>query len=216
MKNGEFHIDLKNNNGETIYTVKNDNNKTIITKPMSSEIIDITKACPKLVSNSDNCTITFPNLSANTQYSIELSYDTYRNNVSFNGDDNKIKTPDSYIDYIYTPLSEGITLGNVVISKESDSSFKLEYIGSNNLNNIKRVDYKVTLRGSTTSTSGSLSGDSIFAKKGNNYSLLVDLSNSNNSNFDFKTSGTYNVAITYYTDENGKNKIYSSTFSILV
>ncbi len=214
MKSGEFYIDLKNNNGETVYTVKNDNNKTIITKPGSSEIIDITNVCSKLVSNSDNCTITFPKLNSNTQYSIELSYDTYRNNVSFNRDDNKIKTPDSYIDYIYTPLSAGITLGNVVISKESDSSFKLEYIGSNNLNNIKKVDYKVTLRGSTTSITGSLSGDSIFTKKGNNYSLVVDLSN---SNFDFKTSGTYNVAITYYTiDENGEKKIHSNTFSILV
>ena len=215
MKNGEYHITLYDENGGEVYTVKNKDNKTVIIKS-GSDATDILYDEAMLYFNSTNVSVKFPNLNNNTQYSIELSYDTYRNNVSFNKDNIKIKTPDSYIDYIYTPLSEGITLGNVVISKESDSSFKLEYIGSNNLNNIKRVDYKVTLRGSTISTSGSLSGDSIFAKKGNNYSLVVDLSNSNNSNFDFKTSGTYNVAITYYTDEDGKNKIHSSTFSILV
>ena len=212
MKNGEFNIILKKD-GDTIYIVKNyDNTTSLFDK--DEKFIKKLYDDAKLMSNSNGYTVRFPNLSKYSQYSIELSYDTYRNNVSFIGDDNKVKTPDSYIDYIYTPLNEGITLGNVVISKESNTSFKLEYIGSNNLNKIKRVDYKVTLSG--TSTSGYLSGDSIFAKKGNNsnnYSLVVDLSN---SNFDFKTSGTYIVAITYYTDVDGKNKIYSSTFSILV
>ena len=84
------------------------------------------------------------------------------------------------------------------------------------LNNIKRVDYKVNLTGSTYFTSGSIIGNSIFAKNGNNYSLNVNLTKSDNSSFNFKTSGTYNVTITYYTDEAGNNKVYSSTFSILV
>ena len=215
MKNGEYHITLYDNNGNTVYTVKNSNNKTVMIKSGSNNSTNLYDQAV-LHSKNTNIKIKFPNLNNNTQYSIEISYETYRNNVSFNGDSNKMKSVNPYTDYIYTPISEGITLGNVVINKENDSAFKLEYIGSNNLNNIKRVDYKVNLTGSTYFTSGSILGNSIFAKNGNNYSLNVNLTKSANSSFNFKTSGTYNVTITYYTDEAGNNKVYSSTFSILV
>ena len=218
MKNGEYFVTLSDNSGNVIYTVKNENGKTIMIRSGTNEKTYIDEN-NELLHVGNQANIKFPKLNNNTQYSIELSYETYRNNVSFIGDENKKREVSTYIDYIYTPINEGITLGNVIISKQSDSSFRLEYLGSKNLNKIKRVDYKVALLGSTNSASGSLTG-SIFTQSGNNYVLNVDFkeSYSDNKNFKFEkvSSGTatYNISITYYGDSG--EKIYSSTFSILV
>ncbi len=215
MKNGEYHITLYDDAGDAVYTVVNSNGKTVL---VSSSTSATTALYDKelLYSNNVNVSILFPNLVNNSQYAIELSYDTYRNNVSFGDDETKKTAVSPYTDYIYTPITEGITLGNVVISKASDTSFKLEYIGSNNLSHIKRVDYKVNLRGSSYSTSGNVTGNSIFTKSGDNYILSVNLTSSENSTFDFSTKGTYTVSITYYTDTDGTEKVHSSTFSIIV
>ena len=91
---------------------------------------------------------------------------------------------------------------------------------NHNINDIKRVDYKVNLKGSTNSTSGEIvvsdTRKAIFTASGNNYYLLVDFARSSNNTFTFSNSGTYNISVTYYKDVAGTQKIHSSTFSILV
>ena len=163
-----------------------------------------------------NINIIFPNLNANSGYSFEISYDTYRNNVSIVNDESAKKSVDPYTDSIYTPISEGIVLGNIVSNKVSDTSFKVDYIGGKNIEKIKCVSFTSKLLGTNTTISGSITGNSIFTKTANNYSLLVN--NDNRFNLNFASSGTYNINLTYYTDSSCSNssKIYSHTSVIVI
>lgn len=217
MKNGEYYINLYDSDGNIVYTVKNQNGKAYLIKSGSSSGTPLSGGAKLDVKSTVD--IEFQNLKSNTQYSIELAYDTYRNNVSFFEDEGKKREVSPYIDYIYTPISAGITLGDVNVSKESNTSFKLLYDGATNINDIKRVDYRVTLKGSSNSASGEFvakSNSAIFTVSNGVYYLLFDLKNSNNAKFNFSTVGTYNISVTYYTDTAGKEKIHSSTHSIIV
>ena len=212
MKNGEYRVALYDDNGDIIYTIKNQNGKTVRIKSGSSNVTTINSQAILYAENIVK--LEFPDLKNNTQYSVEFTYDTYRNNMSFVDDEDRKTFVNPYTDYIYTPISAGITLGNVSFTKESNTSFKLLYDGSTNLNDIKRVDYKVNLKGSFDSTSGEIvvsnTNKAIFTASGGLYYLLVDFKDSYNSGFDFSAKGTYNITVTYYTDEAGNEKIHSS------
>jgi len=154
----------------------------------------------------------FDNLDYNVSYSIEIGYEIYRNNVSFTEEQKTEINP--YIDYIYTPIGSGITLGSVVISKLSDIAIRLEYVGSSNLSSIKKIIYKVNYKG-TYSTSGTIEGNSIFTTSGDSVvRVMLPLRESNNPNYTLADKGTYNVTVTYYL-ESGE-KVYSHTLPILV
>ena len=108
IKYGSYTINLKDKEGNIIQSKDNvtaGNEETGIT----------------------NETIKFTGLKSNTQYIIEITYDTYRNNVGFTPSQKEAITP--FTDVIYTPISNGITLGTITASASTAKEVILTYTG---------------------------------------------------------------------------------------
>jgi hypothetical protein len=214
MKNGEYIINLYDENGNKIRVVKNSGDKVILTDGNGNVVNDNFIDGSLYVSNKID--VKFTGLDNNKRYTVELSYDTYRNNVNYT--DSEKETASPYTNSIYTPISSGITLGEGYASKVSDTSFKLSYVGSHSINEIKKVSYKINLRGSSLVTSGEISGDTLFSCSDDEdvCSLLIDLNDSTFGNgFTLKEKGTYNVSIGFYVAD-GKNIANNFTYVIFV
>ena len=206
-----------------MYYVSNEgsgnNRKAVMRKENSSgEIVNGDLGFVLKNTTAGNVQILFPDLISNSGYSVEISYETYRNNVSIIDDENAKKIVDPYTDSIYTPVSAGIIFGNINATKVSDTSFKLDYVGGNYLESVKCISFTSRLLGTNTAISGTLSDNSLFTKSGSNYSLLIGNSSSNNFNLNFATKGTYNITMTYYTNLSCSNdsKVNSHTSVIVV
>ncbi|MCI6266371.1 MAG: hypothetical protein MR598_05960 [Erysipelotrichaceae bacterium] len=155
--------------------------------------------------NEINNKIKFTGLSSNTLYYVELSYETYRNNVGFTEKQKTTTTP--FTDFTYTPIDAGITLGTITAGQSSAKTVTLTYNGSSNLSdNITRVDYTISLKGGSSKTTGTYKVDSdtpsIFTITSDKTpKLIIDTSNSkysSNTSFTFKTGNTYIITTQYY------------------
>ena len=157
---------------------------------------------------SVNKNITFSNLSSNTLYYVELSYDTYRNNNGYSEEEKNATTP--FTDFIYTPIDAGITLGTITAQQSGNQKIILNYNGASNMtNNIVRVKYTVSLKGGSSKASGEYA---ISADTGNIFTisadktpkLTIDLSQSNDTSFTLRSGNTYIISTQYWYLEDGK------------
>lgn len=155
--------------------------------------------------NEVNKKIKFSGLSSNTLYYVELSYETYRNNVDLPEDQKDNTTP--FTDFIYTPVDAGITIGTITAGQSSARSVTLTYNGSSNLTNkIVRVHYTISLKGGSSTTNGDYiideTNSSIFTIAADKTPKLTidtsDSKHSSNTGFTFKTGNTYIITTQYY------------------
>lgn len=172
----------------------------------------------KLLTNVDanevNKEIKFTELSSNTLYYVELSYETFRNNIGFNEIQKTNATP--FTDFTYTPIDAGITLGTITAGQSTTTNVTLTYNGSANLsNNIVAVDYTISLKGGSSKTSGtyrvSTDTPNIFTIATDKTPRLTintsDSKFSSNTGFNFKSGNTYIITTQYYYLVNGKETI---------
>lgn len=159
---------------------------------------------------SANNRITFDDLSSNTLYYIELTYDSYRNNVGFTEEQKVATTP--FTDFTYTPIADDITLGTITAGQATGNSVTLTYNGSSNLaENIIEVYYTISLKGGSSKTTGTYAiGNgisNIFTFSADKTPRLrIDTSDdkfSSNTSFTFKSGNTYIISTKYYYMKNG-------------
>ena len=187
IKYGSYTVKLKDEKGNPIQTLTN-----------------VTKGIPE-TGSIGNTEIKFTGLTSNTLYYIELSYETYRNNLGYTEEQKTMTTP--FTDFIYTPISNDITLGTITAGSATGKGVVLTYNGSANLSEkIVRVDYKIQLKNGSSITTGTYKIDSnnsnIFVVSTDKTpKLTIDTSNSaysTNTNFTFKTGSTYIITTQYY------------------
>lgn len=157
--------------------------------------------------NSINKKITFSGLSANTLYYIELSYQTYRNNNGLTEDEKINSTP--FTDFIYTPVDAGITLGTITAQQNGNKKVILAYNGASNMtNNIKKVKYTISQKGSSSKVQGeyqiTLDNPNIFEISADKTPKLTLDFTDNNNGFSLKAGNTYIISTKYWYEENGK------------
>ena len=225
MKNGEYFVKLFDSQDNVVYYVSNegsgDNRKAVMREGGASGSVVSELGFVLRKGTIGNVTMIFPNLEKNSGYSIEISYETYRNNVSIVNDDEGKILVDPYTDSVYTPVNEGIdgvVFGNIVSSKDSDTSFKIDYIGGNYLESIKCVSFTSRLTGTYNSISGTISNNSIFTRNSTGYSIVISNENSGSPNLDFSTTGTYYITLKYYKDLlcSNSSEVYSHTTGFVV
>ncbi len=187
IKSGKYTIRLKDEKGSIIAD--------------RTETYDSTTGKFKVYTNDINDTIKFTNLSSNTLYYIEFSYETYRNNLGFTEEQKTSTTP--FTDFTYTPIDAGITLGTMTAGQASLRSVTLTYNGSSNMiGNIVRVHYTISLKGGSSKASGDYivddSNPNIFTITSDKTpKLTIDTSDSNhsdNTSFTFKSGNTYIIS----------------------
>lgn len=164
--------------------------------------------------NSINNSIVFNNLATNTMYYVELSYETYRNNYGYTETQKVNVNP--FTDFIYTPISGGISLGTITASQSGNKNIILSYTGASKLTEkIIQVDYTITLKGggktsggytiSNTTTDNIIKKDSIFEISTDKTPRLnIDLNESSDTSFTLKSGNTYIITTQYWYLENGK------------
>ena len=154
-----------------------------------------------------NKTITFTNLTSNSLYYVELIYETYRNNVGYTEEEKIAVTP--FTDFIYTPIDGGITLGNVLASQSGNKAIVLSYSGATTtINDIKRVNYTISLKGGISKTSGEFIIDethpNIFTISSDKVPrLIINLEDSSDPEFVLKSGNTYIISVQYYYIKDG-------------
>lgn len=187
IKYGKYNINLKDENGN------------VVARKTGVKV------------ESVNNRVTFEKLSSNTLYYIELTYDTYRNNVGFTEEQKVATTP--FTDFTYTPIADDITLGTITAGQATGNSVTLTYNGSSNVaENIIEVYYTIQLKGGSNITTGT------YAIGQNNLSniftfsadktprLKIDTSDSSfssNTGFTFRSGNTYIINTKYYYMKNG-------------
>ena len=156
---------------------------------------------------------TFNDLKPNSLYYIELSYNSYRNNVGFSDEDKISSIPFTTI--VYTPVNNNITLGSINAKSISGKSISLTYNGSSNLvDKIVKVKYTITADKGNSKVSGEFvkgeNTSSIFTVASDKIPrLIIDVSNVNHSDnigFNFIAGYTYIITTNYYyyeVDSNG-------------
>lgn len=149
-----------------------------------------------------NQEIRFVDLSANKPYYIEINYSAHRNNVGFTEPQKTAVTP--FVDFTYTPIDEGITLGTITASQATSNTVTLIYNGGKNLGEIKGIEYTILLVGGSSQVSGSYkvteSNPNIFkieADKAPRIVINTSDDNSSNPNFTFRTGNTYLIKTMY-------------------
>ena len=172
-----------------------------------------------------NKEVIFSKLSSDKLYSVELSYENYRNNVGFSESEKIAVRP--FVDYIYTPSSElGIRIGTVTGEKISNQKIQLLYSGSVNLSKkIVRIDYTITLKSGTgNKNSGSYRIDdvnnSIFTNERDNLLFVIDFSDedfghSSNNKYALVDNQAYIINTQYYYMDNGSYKLFDEITSFL-
>lgn len=200
IKYGTYTITLKNEKGELVKR---------LTDVDASEV---------------NKEIRFNELSSNTLYYIELSYETYRNNVGYSEFQKTYTTP--FTDFIYTPIDAGITLGTITAGQSGSKGVILTYNGSTNLSQIVRVFYTISLKGGSSKATGNYvlhSGvynpntpqeeqlvqnvDRIFEINTTDGTPKLMIDTSDSQNFSFRSGNTYIITTQYYYLVNGKPEI---------
>ena len=172
-----------------------------------------------LDANSLNKELKFINLNPNSRYYIELTYDTYRNNVGYTEIKKTEITP--FTDSIFTPPPNDIkTLGYISAYALSNKQIRLTHNAYSEsiifknpdavINNktITIVDYTITLMGGSNAVNGTISindtNPSIFTiNPDKSLSMTIDVSQtSDNPNYTFKSGNKYLVTTQYYYDNN--------------
>lgn len=170
--------------------------------------------CRITLDNEVGAKIQFAGLSSNTLYYIDLSYQTYRNNVGFTEEEKVLVVP--FTDFIYTPIASNITLGTVTASLVNNKSVALTYNGSTNLTkNIVEVSYTISLKGASNKVSGTYSLDNgvteIFTLVSSGLPrFTIDVSDNNissNTAFRFQTGNTYIISTQYYYINDNHEKV---------
>ncbi|MBQ6494908.1 MAG: hypothetical protein IJI49_02790 [Bacilli bacterium] len=178
IKYGTYTIKLKNSKNEVVNTRSN------------------------VSASTENKTITFTGLDANALYYVELSYETYRNNVGYSESEKVATTP--FTDFIYTPIDVGITLGTITATQNNNKRLTLTYNGAYNMtNNIKKVKYTISLKSGSSNATGSfeIAGDitNIFTISSDKTpKLSIDLSESSDESFTLKAGNTYFIMTEYW------------------
>ena len=205
IKYGIYTVKLKNEKGEIVNSGSSCKYYLNNTLKTSNDGCVIAMKLP-----SANQKIKFINLTSNTGYYVELSYETYRNNVGFSEDKKDDTTP--FTDFKYTPISNDITLGAITATQGGSTNVTLTYNGAENLSKIVKVKYTISqLKGSSIATGTYIvkePTDSIFTIIGanGNPKLIINTSDENN-NFSFKSGNTYLIRTQYYYIENGKETL---------
>lgn len=186
IKYGSYTVKLKDEKGNTV-----------------KELTNVTAGIKE--TGTANEKITFTNLTSNTLYYVELSYETYRNNKGYSEAQKTQTVP--FTDFIYTPISNDITLGTITAGQLNARAVTLTYNGSANLSEkIVRVDYTISLKGGSSKTTGTYKIDSnnpnIFTVAADKTPKLTidtsDSSHSENTSFNFRVGNTYIITTQYY------------------
>lgn len=172
---------------------------------INGEVKTADKCNITLDATSINTKVKFMGLTSNTQYFVNLDYETYRNNKGYTEAQKTATT--AFTDFIYTPISNDITLGTITAGQSSARAVTLTYNGSANLSEkIVRVNYTISLKGGSSKTTGSYYIDSnnpnIFTVTTDKIPRLTidtgDSNHSENTSFTFRTGNTYIITTQYY------------------
>ena len=165
-----------------------------------------------------NGNIEFTGLTSNTLYYVEILYNTFINNADGREKNETI----SFSDFIYTPISDDITLGNITAGNATSETVTLAYNGSSaNLSEkIVGIVYTITLKGGSSRSTGyyaikDLPIDPIANYKTNTTHIFntttdkipkftIDVTKGN-QNFNFKTGNTYIITTQYYYLDDNNN-----------
>ena len=206
MKYGKYTISLLDENGAVVNGCDAFVNGVKVGNNLSSCTIELDKEL--------NTNVMFGgNLVANAMYSVNFSYNTYRNNVGFSEEQKVNVTPSR--SFIYSPNKYGIVLGQVTSSLLTNQSVAINYSGSHLLSDkVKEILYTVTLNGGL---GDKVSGHySVMAANSNSSEIfsisstgmprfvidLADDSYSSDTSFTFKSGNSYLIDLQYYL-ENG-------------
>jgi hypothetical protein len=201
MKYGKYIAKLKNEKGEEIES-----------KEISASTI------------GENV-VTFKNLSSNTLYYLELSYESYRNNNGYTEEQKGTST--IFTDFIYTPIDAGITLGTITAQQNGNQKIVLTYNGASNMtNNIVRVRYTVSLKGGSSKASGEYTLNAranIFTFSADKTpKLTIDLTDSSDTSFALRSGNTYIISTQYWYLDNGEEVLledqntHNNTFTTIL
>ena len=206
MKYGKYTISLLDSNGTVVSNCDAYVNGTKVGSSLSPCTIEL--------DNEVNTNIMFGgNLVANAMYSVNFSYDTYRNNVGFSEEQKISVTPSR--SFIYSPNKYGVVLGQVTSSLVSNQSVALTYSGSHLLSNkVRKILYTITLNGGLgNKVSGFYSVREADGNTSEIFSIsstgmprfVIDLANdrvSSDTTFTFKNGNSYLIDLQYYTEDN--------------
>ena len=212
MKYGRYHVTLRDDNGEVVESclayIKDGNHNADEAITLSPCEIDLNRV------EIGNTVIKFTggSIRANSRYSINFDYDTYRNNVMFT-EEQKVEVVPS-VGIIYSPVSYGVSIGQITPNLESNKKVSFSYSGSYSLSEkIKEIVYTISLSGGAGNRvsgvyslrEGFVNTDQIFTVTSNGVPrFLIDVSDdrvSNNTDFTFRNNNTYLVELQYYTGD---------------
>ena len=218
MKNGQYKVILKDSLGNIINTNSTNKCKYYIFNDEetinNNDAIELDECSITVNGNTVNSKFRFVDLNPNTQYLVELTYDTYRNNVNFS-DEDKIAA-DPYNDTIYTPSPNNITtIGYITASQISSSKILLTHNAASPSipSLITKVNYTISLLGTSSKVTGSYTisdnNPSLFTI-GSNKTLTttIDLEESSNPNFMIKSGNNYLITTQYYYKVNGEERLF--------
>lgn len=207
MKYGKYTVTLQN---DKLQPVSGNCKYEINGQVKTSEKCTIT-----LDATAINTNVKFLGLTSNTQYFVNLDYETYRNNNGYTESQKTATT--AFTDFIYTPISNDITLGTITAGQSSSKSVTLTYNGSANLSEkIVRVNYTISLKGGSSKTTGSYYIDkdnpNIFTVTTDKTPRLTidtsDSKHSENTSFTFRAGNTYIITTQYYyLNSDGKEEL---------
>lgn len=150
--------------------------------------------------------VIFKNLSANTLYRVEISYKTYRNNNGYSEVEKSMTIP--FTDFIYTPFSDDITIGNITAKKVSINEINLIYNGSVNLtvkDKVAKVCYTISLSGGSGNRVSGCFEDSALNFVITNSKPTLKITTGDE--FIFENGKTYVITTQYYRPSDMKNPI---------
>ena len=171
-------------------TLKDINNNVIATKEAIS-------------TNTLGKVFTFANLLKDTTYTIEITYGIYRNNYGLTEEEKVKASPLNK--YISTPVTSGITPGNITAQKDGDSKVILSYSRYNLITKITRVDYTIRQNPGTSMISGSYTigtdQDTSFDINNTNAVTKLTIDFSDKETFTLNNDKSYLISTQYYYKE---------------
>ncbi len=197
MKYGQYTISILDSNSNVVNSCEVYKNNVKQTLSGSGCSISLDYAI--------NSKIKVGKLSSDTLYYVQITYQTYRNNVGYT-EENKVEVS-PFLNFIYTPNASGVTLGEISASLDGNKKVILTYSGSSKLTeSITKVIYTIRLMGGS---SNFVTGTYSNSVNGNVFSITsvglpmfsIDVSDatvSSNTSFTFKNGATYSISTKYY------------------
>ena len=205
IKDGIYNIELQNKSGENACPGHEDDCKAIVDiKGGTCTIGGSSKNC--IIVNQDQngnqiLSVMFDNLTPNTNYSIYVSANTYRNNVSLTEKEGLVYVKKTQ----FTKSDLGFSLGDVT-PNVVNGKLVVTFIGASNIKDkIKKIDYNVVVEGGEKIGEGTLEiGKNVYFSEDKDGYPTLEMSIYANKEF-----GLSNRLILtyYYIDDSGNLQV---------